>query len=156
MITFKIISVGKPPSDWRREGFEHYVRLIRPYARVEDVTVKEQKIRREADVPSALGAEGKRLLAAAGGGGRIIALHDGGKFYTTKAFADRVAELTMTQSSFSFIIGGAYGLDQSVLDGSDDSLSLSAFTLPHDLAKIVLAEQLYRALSIINNLPYHK
>ncbi len=156
MICFRIISVGRPPSDWRREGFEHYIRMLKPYARIEDLTVKEQKVRRQTDIASALVTEGNRLLGAADGGGRIIALHDRGKTYTTRELADRIAELTQTQSSFSFIIGGAYGLDRNVLDRSDEALSLSAFTLPHDLAKIVLAEQLYRALSILNNLPYHK
>jgi len=155
MITFKIISTGKAPSDWRSEAFDHYVKMLKPYAKVEDIHVREQKIRSEADVESALKTEADGLMKGAGNG-RIIALHDRGKRYNTEKFAEHIADLAMTGSVFSFLIGSAHGLDSKVLEKSDEVLSLSDFTLPHDLARIVLVEQLYRAMSIICNLPYHK
>ena len=100
--------------------------------------------------------EGERILAAADGW-RLVALDLGGEAVTSPRLAERIAgwEEQAPQRT-AFAIGGAEGLDSAVLDAAAAVLSLGAITLPHQLARVVLAEQVYRALTINRGLPYHR
>jgi 23S rRNA (pseudouridine1915-N3)-methyltransferase len=99
--------------------------------------------------------EGERLLAAAGGS-RIVACDESGDGLTSSQFADWLQEARERARDVTFMIGGAYGLAQSVRDRADRLLMLAPWTLPHELARLVLAEQLYRAGAIVRREPYHK
>jgi 23S rRNA (pseudouridine1915-N3)-methyltransferase len=99
--------------------------------------------------------EGERLLERAGQG-RIIACDPGGKSLTSEKFAAWLQRERDEDRDTSFVIGGAYGLSDAVLARSAMRLSLAPWTLPHELARLVLAEQLYRAGSIVRGEPYHK
>jgi len=102
-------------------------------------------------------AEGILLLKRLPKGSRIFALARGGSRYTSAKLADELAEIaTYGPSKATFVIGGAFGLDARVLDAADRTLSLSDMTMPHDLARLVLLEQLYRAGTILRGEPYHK
>lgn len=85
-----------------------------------------------------------------------IALDVEGKALSSEKFSDVFSQQMMQGKNITFIIGGAFGLDQTILDNVDLKLSLSNMTMPHQLAKVILLEQIYRAQTIINNHPYHK
>lgn len=99
--------------------------------------------------------EGERLLERAGNG-RIVACDPGGKSYDSEKFAAWLQSERESERDISFVIGGAYGLADDVLTRAAMKLSLAPWTLPHELARLVLAEQLYRAGSIVRGEPYHK
>jgi 23S rRNA (pseudouridine1915-N3)-methyltransferase len=156
MIHLRVIAVGKTPADWRRGALNHYVNLVSPLAKLELITVKAQRVRQEGDIKSARTRETESLLDALSDCAYSFGLDATGKQYSTEALAKRFQRILETKSDLDFVIGGPYGLDASQLQDFDEVLSLSAMTLPHDLVRIVLLEQIYRALTIIRGHPYHK
>lgn len=156
MVTFRIISIGKPPKDWRSEAFQHYRKLISPFANIEEVFVKEQKVSESSGVEDALKREADSLLKTLSTGGYGIALDKSGKQYSSEELARHLEGLFHQSSRYDLVIGGPHGIHGSFLRTVDETVSLSHLTFPHDLARILLAEQLYRAMSILNNLPYHR
>lgn len=102
-------------------------------------------------------AEGERLLGRLPRDARVVALTRAGKGMTSKGVARWLQRLAVRgHPGACFVIGGAYGLSRAVLDASDRRLALSPMTLPHEMARLVLAEQLYRAGTIVRGEPYHK
>jgi 23S rRNA (pseudouridine1915-N3)-methyltransferase len=99
--------------------------------------------------------EGERLLTAAAGS-RVVACDESGDALTSPQFAEWLQEARESARDVTFVIGGAYGLPQSVRDRADRLLKLAPWTLPHELARLVLVEQLYRAGTIVRREPYHK
>lgn len=99
--------------------------------------------------------EGERLLERAGRG-RVVACDPGGKSYTSEEFAAWLQQERDADRDVAILIGGAHGLSEKVLSRAMSRLSLAPWTLPHELARLVLAEQLYRAGSIVRGEPYHK
>jgi 23S rRNA (pseudouridine1915-N3)-methyltransferase len=99
--------------------------------------------------------EGARLLTAAAGS-RLVACDETGDALTSEQFAEWLQEARERARDVTFVIGGAYGLAQAVRDRADRVLQLAPWTLPHELARLVLAEQLYRAGTIVRREPYHK
>jgi len=156
MAKFRIICVGKTPKGWREEAFEHYRKLIVPFAKLEEISVKEQKIIESAGIENSLRQEGERILKLLSASTHKIALDRKGKHRSSIELCKHFETLYQRFSAFDLIIGGPHGLHCTVLDRADEKMSLSYLTFPHDLAKIVVAEQIYRALSIMNNFPYHK
>lgn len=102
-------------------------------------------------------AEGARLLARVPDGAEVVALTRAGRGWSSGRLAEYLEALAVRgRPGVAFLIGGAYGLDDAVLERARHRLALSSFTLPHDLARLVLAEQLYRAGTILRGEPYHK
>lgn len=101
-------------------------------------------------------AEGARILAALPPRCRTVVMDENGKQWTTIKLADSIRGWMENGGDTAFIIGGADGLDTGVKNSADEVLALSALTLPHGLARVLLAEQLYRAISIIKRHPYHR
>jgi 23S rRNA (pseudouridine1915-N3)-methyltransferase len=99
--------------------------------------------------------EGERLRDRAGDA-RIVACDPHGKSFTSEKFAEWLAKEREVGRDTAFVVGGAYGLSDDILERSQMKLSLAPWTLPHELARLVLAEQLYRAGSILRGEPYHK
>ncbi len=100
--------------------------------------------------------ESDALFTAVPRGSRIVALARGGEVQTSEHFAQEVERWRLEARDVAFLVGGAYGLDQRLLERADQRISLSRMTLPHELARLVLLEQLYRALTILRGEPYHK
>jgi len=150
------VAVGKargPVSD----AIAEYEKRAGRYFSFEAVEVKEEAFRKAGDAARVRDEEGKRLLARVPAGAEIVALHETGKQWTSQQLADYLVELALRGSpGAAFVIGGAYGLSDDVLGRARHQLSLSACTLPHELARLVLAEQLYRAATINRGEPYHK
>jgi 23S rRNA (pseudouridine1915-N3)-methyltransferase len=109
------------------------------------------------DPARALAEEGADILQAVCDGTHVIALDVAGKQRSSEQFAERLADLALHgDSSIAFVIGGSVGLSAEVLARADERLSLGAITLPHNLARVVLLEQVYRAFKINRGEPYHK
>ena len=150
-----IVAVGSMQTRGLREAVDEYVERASRYTQcaVEEVAAgssgeKAERMRQEA----------KALSAAAPDDGMHVAVDRKGKGVRSEKFADWLEkQMVAGQRHISFYIGGAYGLDPTFRrETCDWSLSLSSFTFPHELARVVLAEQLYRALTIVRGEPYHK
>lgn len=138
---FHLIAVGKLREPYFEAAVREYEKRLRPYARVERAHV----------------ADDTQLLAAVPAGASLVALEPAGSQFRSERFAAWLeSEALAGRSTFAFAIGGADGLSQPVRERADLSLSLSAMTLPHQLALVVLVEQLYRAMRIIRGEPYHR
>lgn len=139
------------------ELIAEYEARAKRYFPLEVAEVKEEAFRRPGDAARVRDEEGKRLLARVPTGVEIVALHETGKAWTSQQLADWLAGLAVRGSpGAAFVVGGAYGLSDEILQRARHQLSLGAFTLPHELARLILAEQLYRAGTIQRGEPYHK
>ena len=137
---------------------EEYQERARRYWRLETEEVPAGLGRsRKADAGSVMAAEEERLLERIPENARVLALTREGKGMGSRALARTLEEMTVRSVPHAiFVIGGAFGLGDGVLRRADLRISLSPMTLPHELARLVLAEQLYRAGTILRNEPYHK
>ncbi len=147
-----VAAVGKAKPGAERELFESYAARL-PWR----VDLKEIEIKKEAAVNVRRAREGEALLGAVPEGARIIALDERGKSETSEAFAKRLGRWRDDGvRGVAFLIGGADGLDESVRKRADATLSFGALTWPHMLVRALLAEQLYRAHTILTGHPYHR
>ena len=150
-----VVAVGRMKQSGMRDTSLQYQRRIERYLRFELREVPDAG-RRDRQAADARRIEAHSLLKAIPSDGSVVALTRNGAAETTAGLAARLDRWQQDRRDPVFVVGGAHGLDQSVLDRADYTLSLSTFTLPHDLARIVLLEQLYRACSILRGEPYHK
>lgn len=155
-----IISVGKLKEKYLKMGIEEYTKRLGSYAKIELVEVADEKAPEnlsDADMEIVKKKEGERILAKIGADVYVIALAIEGKMKTSEQLASDLEELmTYGRSKVAFVIGGSLGLHEDVMKRSDEKLSFSKMTLPHQLMKLVLVEQVYRAFRIIKGEPYHK
>ena len=134
-----------------------YERRARRYFPLEVVEVKEESASRGRTAQQVMLEEGKRLLARVPPGAEVVALDRTGVAWSSEQLARYLDELAIRASpGAAFLIGGAFGLSGEVLSRADHRLSLSALTFPHELARLMMAEQLYRAGTILRGEPYHK
>ena len=147
-----VAAIGKAKPSAERELFTSYAARL-PWR----VDLKEIEIKKEAAVDVRRAREGEALLAAVPEGARIIALDERGKSETSEAFAKRLGRWRDDGvRGVAFLIGGADGLDEAVRKRADAVLSFGALTWPHMLVRALLAEQLYRAHTILTGHPYHR
>jgi 23S rRNA (pseudouridine1915-N3)-methyltransferase len=151
-----ILSVGHKMPAWIQEGFHEYVRRMPPEIRVEMVELKPEERGAGKSAEKAKEIEGERLIAAVPAGATLLALDEKGRAVTTQGLSVMLSEWMRDAVHPVFAIGGADGLSAAVKERSDKLISLSALTLPHALVRVVLAEQLYRAWSILARHPYHR
>jgi 23S rRNA (pseudouridine1915-N3)-methyltransferase len=150
-----IVCVGFPKGPIA-EAIADYERRIPHYFGFEAIVVKETPHRGQP-VERVVAEEGERLLARVPDGAKVIALDRPGGPTGSEALSNRFRDAMVEGApGFTFVIGGAYGLSRAVLDRSDEAMSLSTMTLPHELARLVLTEQIYRAGTIMRGEPYHK
>ena len=151
-----IVTVGHRMPAWVQEGFHEYARRMPPEIRVELVELKPEERGAAKSAEKAKAAEGARILAAVPPGATLLALDERGKSVSTQGLSVMLSGWMRDGSHPLFVIGGADGLDAAVRERADKLLSLSALTLPHGLVRVLLAEQLYRAWSILARHPYHR
>ncbi|MGE7984225.1 23S rRNA (pseudouridine(1915)-N(3))-methyltransferase RlmH [Solibacillus sp. NPDC093137] len=155
-----IISVGKLKEKYLKMGIEEYVKRLGGYAKIDLVEVPDEKAPEqlsEADMEIVKRKEGDRILAKINEGTYVIALALDGKMKTSEEMAaDLEALMTYGKSKVAFVIGGSLGLHADVLNRADEKLCFGKMTLPHQLMKLVLVEQIYRSFRIIKGEPYHK
>jgi 23S rRNA (pseudouridine1915-N3)-methyltransferase len=157
MVNFRIISVGKTRENWIQSGFEHYSKLISKYARLEESIIKAEKVTDESRGDVFLKKEGERILSQLDRDTPVIILDQRGKILSSETFAQYLDNnFKSGKSRIDFVIGSALGLSDEVKAKADLLLSFSKMTFPHELSKLMLAEQLYRAMSILHGGKYHK
>jgi 23S rRNA (pseudouridine1915-N3)-methyltransferase len=137
-----------------REACDDYLRRLRRYARVREVEVKEAS---RAPAPAAQREEeAERLLEKVPAGATVVALDRAGTPWTSEELAKRVERWQLAARPIALVIGGSHGLAPGLLAAAALRWSLGPLTLPHELARIVVVEQLYRAWTILRGEPYHK
>jgi 23S rRNA (pseudouridine1915-N3)-methyltransferase len=151
-----IIAVGNKPPVWVASGYGEYAKRMPPEARVELVEVKPEPREGGKTPQQMMAAEAKRILAALPQGAKVVALDERGKDATTKDLAARIKAWQQEGDDIAFIIGGADGLAEEVKSRASLLLRLSSLTLPHALVRVILAEALYRAVSLNQGHPYHR
>jgi 23S rRNA (pseudouridine1915-N3)-methyltransferase len=151
-----VLSVGHRMPGWIQEGWNEYARRMPPEIRVELVELKPEERGAGRAVERAKQLEGERLLAALPAGATLLALDERGKAVTTQGLSVMLADWMRDGAHPAFAIGGADGHADAVRERADKLVSLSALTLPHGLVRVLLAEQLYRAWSILARHPYHR
>ncbi|MHB0976647.1 MAG: 23S rRNA (pseudouridine(1915)-N(3))-methyltransferase RlmH [Candidatus Aquicultorales bacterium] len=150
-----ILAVGKLKEEYFRGAAAEYIKRLGRYCRVSVTEVPEEDISSRTE-QAVLGIEADRLLAKVPEGYHRVALDRQGKEMGSEEFAAHIEKLTVAgKSRFVFLIGGPLGLSPRITREADLRLSLSRMTFPHQLARIFLLEQLYRAFKIIKNEPYH-
>jgi 23S rRNA (pseudouridine1915-N3)-methyltransferase len=151
-----VVAVGKPGRVLEAAIREYEERASR-YWKVATRVVRAEAASRNRPVTEVLRAEGERLLGAVAGGTDVVALTRQGRPWSSDQLARYLQGLAVAgHPGATFVIGGAFGLDEGLVQDARHRLSLSPMTLPHDLARLVLAEQLYRAGTIVRGEPYHK
>jgi 23S rRNA (pseudouridine1915-N3)-methyltransferase len=153
-----VVAVGSRMPAWIDAGFEEYARRMPREAQVNLVEVKPEP-RAENDAGSVarlVEAEAKRIAQAIPRDAFKVVLDERGRTCTTRELAQRMAGWQMEGRDVAFVIGGADGLARDLKDAAGFLWSLSPLTLPHALVRVVLAEQLYRAHTILKNHPYHR
>ena len=155
-----IIAVGKLKEKYLKNGITEYLKRMKSYVNVKIVEVNDEPAGQtlsDAEVEQVKEAEGKRIIGKIPERARVIALDLKGKQLTSEAFAEEVNEtMTYGTSQIAFIIGGSHGLSKEVLQKTDLKISFGKMTYPHQLMRLILIEQIYRAFKIIRNEPYHK
>lgn len=142
--------------DWVSAGTNQYTQRMPADYRVEFIEISLEKRGKNADLTKIIAIEERKILAAIPKDSLCIALDRSGKTLSTANLANRLQTWHDNRQKHCFIIGGPEGLSEAFLKKTDGVWSLSAMTLPHPLVRVVLAEQLYRAWSIIVNHPYHR
>lgn len=151
----KIVSLGQRLPNWIHQGTTEYLdRLPRDWS-VDLIELKPEPRTHGKNISQILVQEARRVLAASEGATRIV-LDERGQSWTTRQLADRMEQWRLSARDVALIIGSADGLDASIKKEADGMWSLSSLTLPHGIVRVVLAEQIYRAVSLLNNHPYHR
>ncbi len=148
-----IHAVGKL-RPYYREAFDDYARRLRRY-----VTFSEHEVREASRVPTVAGQraeEAKRLGARIAAGGPLVALAREGTKWSSTDLARQLERWIVAARPLTFLIGGSQGLEPALIGRASARWSLGPLTLPHELARVVVAEQLYRAFTILRGEPYHK
>ncbi len=142
--------------DWITAGFNEYAKRMPRESKIELLEIKPEPRSTGKTTTQIMEAEAQRILAALPQGCLRIALDERGAQSTTKQLAAQMQEWMREGRDVAFVIGGADGLHESVKQAVQQQLALSALTLPHAFVRLLLAEQLYRAHSLLHNHPYHR
>ncbi|MCB1856657.1 MAG: 23S rRNA (pseudouridine(1915)-N(3))-methyltransferase RlmH [Gammaproteobacteria bacterium] len=151
-----LISVGTRIPRWVDEGYRHYAKRLTGECQLRLTEIPPVKRGKNADIPRILRQEGALMLEALPKGSRVVALDVGGRTFSTEQLANHLERLLAGGQPIALLVGGPEGLAAECLTRADERWSLSSFTLPHTLVRVVVAEQLYRAWSLLHNHPYHR
>ncbi len=159
MISITIIHVGDFKEKYLDDAFKEYTKRISGYAKFEDIYIKEEALGEspsDVQIEKALSSEAKQILSKTDMKSKKIALCVEGKQLSSEELADLMDKSTTEYSKLTFIIGSSHGLSQEIKNMADMRLSFSKMTFPHQLMRVILAEQIYRAETIIAGKKYHK
>ena len=152
----KLIAVGERMPGWVAEGFAEYAKRLSRDLPLELVEIKPGARGKGRDDARAMVDEGAALLAALPRDAYVIALDGRGAAWSSEQLAEQLSKWRMAGRDLAFLIGGPDGHSRDVLQRADQRWSLGPMTLPHMLVRLVVAEQLYRAVTILNGHPYHR
>ncbi|MFQ3783018.1 23S rRNA (pseudouridine(1915)-N(3))-methyltransferase RlmH [Staphylococcus saprophyticus] len=155
-----ILTVGKLKEKYWKQAIAEYEKRLSAYSKIEIIEVPDEKAPEnmsDKEVEQVKEKEGQRLLAKVKQQSTVITLEIKGNMLTSEGLAKEIeSRMTRDQSDFTFIIGGSNGLHKDVLDRSDYALSFSKMTFPHQMMRVILIEQVYRAFKIMRGEAYHK
>lgn len=157
VMMYKIVVVGKIKEKYFKDAIEEYTKRLSRFVDVQIVEVDEHTfcgIPNQSEIEKIISAEGKSILQKVEG--CLVVLDIGGKELSSEQLAEQLEKYTQNYSTVTFVIGGSYGLSDEVKQRAQLRLSFGKITLPHQLCRVVLCEQIYRACTIRNNVPYHK
>lgn len=149
----KIITVGTIKEKYLKDAIEEYMKRLKKYTNIELIEVKDEGLVEEQ---KAMQLEADKILKYISQKDYIITLEIEGKSFTSEEFAEKINQIQIENSNIVFIIGGSYGLSSEIKEKSKLHLSFSKMTFPHQLFRVFLLEQIYRAFKILNNESYHK
>ncbi len=159
MATIRFITIGTLKEDYLRAAVAEYEKRLGGFCRVETVNLKEARLPQDPsdkDIAKALSEEARSIFSAMPERSYKVALCVEGKQFSSEELALRLESAFATANEICFIIGSSHGLDDSVKNAADLKLSVSKLTFPHQLMRVILAESVYRCMSIIKGTKYHK
>ncbi|MUG01239.1 23S rRNA (pseudouridine(1915)-N(3))-methyltransferase RlmH [Bacillus tequilensis] len=159
-MNINIVTIGKLKEKYLKQGIEEYTKRLSAYAKIDIIELPDEKAPEnlsDQDMKIIKDKEGDRILSKINPDAHVIALAIEGKMKTSEELADTIDKLaTYGKSKVTFVIGGSLGLSDAVMKRADDKLSFSKMTFPHQLMRLILVEQIYRAFRINRGEPYHK
>ncbi len=150
-----IISIGNKPNKWELEGINHYLKQLKNSVRVDFINIKGQQNPKRS-TEEILKLEADLILQKIPSDSYLILCDMTGEKMSSRDLSKLFEKLMHQNLKICFVIGGSFGISENIKTISNKVLSASNFTFPHRLFRIILVEQIYRAISIINNAPYHK
>ena len=151
-----LIAVGTRMPSWVEQGFNEYAKRMPPESKIKLVEIAAGKRAKNSDIKRLTQQEGEKMLAAIPKSANVVALDVLGKVLSTEELAQELKAWQGSGLDVVLLIGGPEGLADDCLNQAQQKISLSKLTLPHPLVRVVLAEQLYRASTILKGHPYHK
>jgi len=151
-----LIAVGQRLDDWVNQGFTEFARRLPPECRINLVEIAPNKRTKNSDMSRVIEEEGERLLAAVPARSHVIALDANGKQWSTPQLAEQLDYWLGDGRDMTLLVGGPDGLSERCKSVAESHWSLSRLTLPHPLVRVLIAEQIYRAWSILKGHPYHR
>jgi 23S rRNA (pseudouridine1915-N3)-methyltransferase len=156
-VKLRFIWAGSRADSEFSEAVDRYLNRIKHFFPIEVTEIRPEKGRQSAPDATIIRAQSERLLSAIPDRGYTVVLDERGQAIDSLKFAKWLERLTIdSPSGVNFVVGGDVGLDENVRKRADKLLSLSEMTLPHQVARVVLVEQIYRACTLMRNIPYHK
>lgn len=149
----KIITVGTIKEKYLKDAIEEYRKRLRRYIDIDIIEIKDEGL---LPPPQAMSKEAEKIIKHLNEKDYIITLEIEGKELTSEELSKKIEETMIINSNITFIIGGSYGIDKTIKEKANYHLSFSKLTFPHQLFRVLLLEQIYRAFKIINNESYHK
>jgi len=152
----RLLTITHKLPAWIKEGYEDYAKRLPPTCVLELIEIPAEKRTAQADLKRIKEREGEKLLAAIKPNHRVIALDVKGKLWSTEQLSEHLAEWLQGGQHIDLLIGGPEGLSSACLNKAQIAWSLSPLTFPHFIVRLILAEQIYRAYSILQQHPYHR
>ena len=149
----KVITVGSIKEKYLKEAIEEYLKRLKKYTNIEIIEVKDEGLVEEK---KSIQLEGEKISKHLSQKDYIITLEIEGKQVSSEELAEKLNQIQIENSNITFIIGGSYGLSEEIKQKAKMHLSFSKMTFPHQLFRVLLLEQIYRAFKILNNESYHK
>ena len=156
MLKIDLVAIGTRPPPWVVQGIAQYSSRIKRDCRFQILEIKTSDRKKKQSVATYQEEEAKLIGSHLISGARVIAMDSGGKIWSTEQLAGKVEAWSQQTNHFQFVIGGPDGLSDAIVSRADETWSLSNLTFPHFLVRVLLVEQIYRALMLNANHPYHK
>lgn len=159
MLNINIICIGSVKERFFSDAVNEYTKRLKRYAKLSIIELDEERTPNdpnESQIQRTVEKESDRIMAKISKSDYVIAMCIEGKQLSSQELASKLSQISMISGTVDFIIGGSWGLSDKLKQRADLRLSMSRMTFPHQLARVMLCEQIYRAFSILNNSKYHK